>query len=796
MSNSKLIKYKHSDLGTTIIDYFSDVRSMDTIGGVFTYSTRNKHNLKSSATTEYNKRPNIKHNNQVKMKTPIKINLNKHSDLGTTIIDYFSGVHSMDNIGSVFTYSTRDSGIKFKGSNVDNTEWNVKQTFSNNNKLTDIQLGIIYDVIKNGEFGLKFYNYNKDLREVALKDDYAFGINNITHDLGTLHLIHYELMKESPIYNDFMTSVFDYVNEGKVLTIQNQYRSKIRMSIDKSKLHSSGLHTSMTEADYILGKICNGKLYACPKNDDDMIRLSDLFNYALMVAYKLKHGIYTSYFRTNSSTDYISPKIKNVYNIILIPKDLQNKFNKPRKYFKELKEILKLNPDTGFYSYIIENNIIPVLCTHEYMIYDGKALSEVSIQCYKKGKCKYCGQELSAYHEQIKENLPPKVYDLIYKYMSTINENIEENSLIHSLFSLIYDSVKVNLNTKDIKNYTASVIAFTALYLYVVYIKTKDTINYNIQVNRFLDSIKKYWSEIGWTMDTVNNAINNTDIFSNMTNIESIIKDSIYTNDITFLDALPLSILFGKNVDPKNINDLEAKTKMQKLWKSGISNVEKFNEMFYKALLTLWKFTNIKQNVSDISKRNINVSYDLYDIKIADTKNGEKFFTIVADDYCPVSTKHNWNNKKCTQCGLNKDKSNIKEIYTKYQNIINNSYLQRPKVLPDDRFNISKLYNKSQIDNYKPSDLFEKYLIIENYVLQQHIIKSIDEGLYKDEIIKFISTMTTLDISEIDQEPAFIKKSLCFIIDKQIKPANEILNELKYIYFKVKNIDLLILQSN
>ena len=774
MNNNKSIKYKHSDLGTTIIDYFSGIHSMDNIASVFTYSIHNKHNH---------------------TKSPIK--LNKTSDLGTTIIDYFSDVRSMDTIGSVFTHSIRDSGIKFKGSNVEDTKWDVKQTFSNNNKLTDIQLGIIYDVIKNGEFGLKFYKYNKDLREVALKDDYAFGINNITHDLSTLHLIHYELMKDSPIYNDFMSSVFDYVNEGKVLTIQNQYRSKIRMTIDKSKLHSSGLHTSMTEADYILGKICNGKLYNCPKNsDDDMIRLSDLFNYALMVAYKLKHGIYTSYFRTNSSTNYISPKIKNVYNVILIPKDLQNKFNKPRKYFKELKEILKLNPDTGFYSYTIENNIIPVLCTHEYMIYDGKALSEVSIQCYKKGKCKYCGQELSAYHEQIKENLPPKVYDLIYKYMSTINENIEENSLIHSLFSLIYDSIKANLNTKDIKNYTASVIAFTALYLYVVYIKTKDTINYNTQVNRFLDSIKKYWSEIGWTMDTVNNAINNTNIFSNMTNIESIIKDSIYTNDITFLDALPLSILFGKNVDPKNINDLEAKTKMQQLWKSGISHVEKFNEMFYKALLTLWKFTNIKQNVSDISKRNINVSYDLYDIKIADTRNGEKFFTIVADDYCPVSTKHNWDDKKCIRCGLNKDKSNLKEIYIKYQNIINNSYLQRPKVLPDDRFNISKLYNKSQIDNYKPSDLFEKYLIIENYVLQQHIIKSIDEGLYKDEIIKFISTMTTIDISEIDQDPVFIKKALCFIIDKQIKPVNEVLNELKYIYFKVKNIDLLILQSN
>ena len=275
MSNSKLIKYKHSDIGNTIIDYFSDVRSMDTISSVFAYSIRNKHNLKPSAVTEYNKCSNIKHNH-ANTKSPIK--LNKHSELGTTIIDYFSDVHSMDTISSVFTYSTRDSDIKIKGSNVDNNEWNVKQTFSNNNKLTDIQLGIIYDAIKNGDFGIKFYKYNKDLREVALKDDYAFGINNITHDLGTLHLIHYELMKESPIYNDFMSAVFDYVNEGKVLTIQNQYRSKIRMNIDKSKFHSSGLHNSMTEADYILGKICNGKLYACPKNDDDMIRLADLFN--------------------------------------------------------------------------------------------------------------------------------------------------------------------------------------------------------------------------------------------------------------------------------------------------------------------------------------------------------------------------------------------------------------------------------------------------------------------------------------------------------------------------------------
>lgn len=690
-------------------------------------------------------------------------------------------------------YLGGDSVMKQAESSSENNKWNIKQSFSKTNTLNNTQLGIVYNVLKNGNESVNIFEPDDD-EHINTSDHMRYGINRYNFEIETLYTSKYKMI-ENVEFKDFMMTVFDYVNEGKVLLIQNQYKAKIFMTLEENKTTNNYKENSLSDIGYILTKIKNGIIYSKPRDYKDVQRYSNLINYACMIAYKIKHGKYTKYTCKLSYTKYISPLIKNKFNVVLIPKDLQKKFNKPGKYFEEIKNVLKINTDNGFYSYQLENAKIPILCTHEYMIYEGKPLSEVSIKCYKKGKCKYCGQELSAYHEQIKENLPPKIYDLIYKYMSTINENIEESSLMYTLFSLIYDSIKENVDKSDVKNYDASVVSFAALYLYVVYTKTKGSINYNNKINKFLDSAKKYWTEVGWTNEIIENATKNTNIFSNMSNITELIREKIYTNKITFLDLLPISILFSEKVEPKDYDKLEAKTKMQKLWKSGEDKVKQFNELFNDALLSRWKFNYIKNSVESIGKEKINTSFEIFSVKSSKIKNGEKFFFATCETYCPVSEFHEWDDKHtCKKCGLKKDKSNKKEIYDKYQVEINNSYLQKPHVLDDERFKIDKLFAKEQIDAYKADDLFTKYLIIDNHILKQSLEKSIDNKLYLDEILKFISTMTTIEIKNLEPSPEFIKKSIGFIIDKKIKSENEVLNELKNIYFKIKNIDWLLIQ--
>lgn len=374
--------------------------------------------------------------------------------------------------------------------------------------------------------------------------------------------------------------------------------------------------------------------------------------------------------------------------------------------------------------------------------------------------------------------------------MATMSENVDESSLMNSLFSLIYDSIKVNVDTSDVKNYDASIVAFTALYLYVVYVKTKGAINYNAKINKFVDSAKKYWAEIGWTNDVIESATKNTSMFSNMDNITNIIREKIYTNDIKFLDVLPVSIMFSERVDPKDYDKLEPKSEIQKLWKNN--KMVSYNKLFNKAIESSWRFDNVNDVINEMSKDKIKVEVKVVNIKPQAMKNGEKFFYATCEHYCPISNTHQWNGGVCKSCGLKKDLSNKKDIYVKYEGVINNSYLQKPCVLDDKMFRIEKLYNKSQIEKYKPEDLFEKFMNIGNHTLKQALEKAINDNLYVDETLKFISTLTTLEMNELDKTPEFVKKSLSFILDNHIKDINDVVNELKNIYFKIKNIDWLL----
>ena len=651
------------------------------------------------------------------------------------------------------------------------------------------QLGMLFDILKGSMMEVYKFIPSEDKGNAfdAIKKECAYGINTGNYELEMIFTRYYDIDKNvflDPIYN-----LYEKMNANRTLLTTNKYRSVIHANFFDN---ISVSEDSIKLFKRVLNRIANGVFKCGGKSPSEMKRIMNLGDYSDMLMYiNCRHNC-MKYIKKNITSKYLNYRIRDKYKIVQIPKELQQKFNQIGRYFAEIRDILKLNPKNGFYSYTVDGINIPVICKHEYMTFDGVPPAEISIECYRKGKCKYCGQELNAYHEQIKESLPPRIYDLIYKYIATINENVEVDALMYVLFNLLFDAIQANIKTSNVKNYDASVVAFAALFLYKVYVVTKGKINYNSKVGKFLDSVREYGSAVGWSQEKMDMALNNKQMFRNIDNITEIIREKIYTNEITFLESLPLSVMFDQNVDPREKDKLKATNKIQELYLDGDEKMNIFNDILDKAIKSLWKFSKLNDFVKGIDK--INVKTKVTQIKSTTVKNGKKFFDLMCKTYCPINEIHVFNNGKvCEHCGIKNDFSNKKEIYEKYQNIINNSYLQKPNVIEDSRFNIDKKYSVSQIEKYAGTDLFDKYILVENHLLKQSIEKSIDGGEKIDNIVKLISVLTTINKEEIKKDSLFIRKSLSFIVDQNIKSSDELLNELEFIFLKIDNIQLLLI---
>lgn len=677
--------------------------------------------------------------------------------------------------------------------------WDYKTFAHDGYKFNDTQLAIIYNVLKHGSTSppiLKPISNPKKFYENPL----IYSYNTITNDFHTLYRTYYTTNSDKPELTDSLLDTYNYIDQGRNLYIQNCYRATIYNAIAENTIIPIASRSSkdervvlpFTDVDYILTRIRN--CYFKQRNQNVDRTITELQSLILSQAVLKSNPII--YVKRHSPTSYKSPGIKEVYGLAVIPKELQLKFDRPGKFFNEFKQLLTLNPDDGFYTYNLNGMMIPILCTHEYMLYEGKSLSLISLECYKNGKCKYCGQELLAYHIQFRETLPPKVYDLIYKYMNTINENIEETALLNVLFQLLHDAIDKNVTGNNVKNYDTAIIAFTALYLYIIYMKTKNDISYNSKINNFIDSANNYWTEVGWTDKDIEEAIDDENICSNLSNITEIIKEKIYTNEFKFIDLLPVAILFNTIIALKDYYSIAANTPSQKLWKSK-EGMKRFNLLLRSAYLSLWGNVIFKNSLSKLQNKHILISSSRFDIKPTVVKYGQRFFDSTCLYYCPVNHIHEWSLKKeCLHCGLKFNKSNVSEVYNKYQYIINNSFLQHPKTLPSERFHLDKLHHVKDILAYDANSLFEKYINIDNAILRNVILKSMDHLDRVNEYIKFISVVTTIDISElnaIDDKKTLILKALSFIIDKGIKSKENVIAEIKNITFKISNIELLLM---
>ena len=714
-------------------------------------------------------------------------------------------VRSIDKNESLLTLSSTDEHNKWSPTHFNKNQLNIIRYVLMNSQL-HIPYFVPFDWTKDVKEKIVDERKKSNVAEAAtaeakfLRQTYLYGLNELSYQLHRTYINANYTVSKTIRYIDLGVLVNMLLDEGRHLFTNNQHRAILHQLLysqrtltkeDESELSKGFVH--MNDLDYVLSKIRNLPVSFKPKNPDELEAFNARTMFASYAAYRILHTICTTYIKSNYQVglqNHISYKVNDKFKIVQIPKELQLKFNKAYKYFDELKKILKYNEQQGFYTYTQDGIELPILCIHEYMILSGKPLSEVSIKCYLDGACKYCGAEMNAYHEVAKQELPVKVYDLIYKFMSCLNENVDESLMMFAIFDLIYNSVRKNVDSANPNNYDESVVAFSGLYLYALYLNTKEQVGYSpTKFNKFLDSAKKYWTEIGWTTRNIEQAVNSS-IFDEMkqnNNAANILKQFIYTNAITFLDVLPLSILFNDDVDPADVSKLKATNKIQELFLSN--KMGQFNDAIQRSINSLWKLISNKQVIDNYKP--VKYSSSITNIEVVKTNNGERFFKECCGVFCPVNGAHEWSGNSCKHCKLNKDKSNYKQVYESNADAINNSYLQEPRVLASKKLLIQPLYTVKEIELMKPEELYEKWIKIDSYVLKQAIDKAINDLSNFDELKQLLKTLLCLNANEIKKDVNFIKQCLCFIVSNGIRTSPSLISELENIYFKIDNIEWL-----
>lgn len=449
--------------------------------------------------------------------------------------------------------------------------------------------------------------------------------------------------------------------------------------------------------------------------------------------------------------------IKPRYPIIYIPRDLQIKLNHIAKYFDEIKSRLEYNPDTGYYSINIKNVKLDVLCRHEYLQFSGVSIQEISLECHKNGKCRYCGQPMPPSVEDTSLTLPSKVFSIVYVFIDTISTSMNESVLLNTLIKfIIQESSKHKELTSEDK-----IISFVYLFLYKCYIVSENSIAYvKSKISGFLSECKNQAALLGISKNKIGDAVE--ELFPNSDQIQAIFKDSAY-NENNFEDSFPLTVLF---------DDDNSKT-LQKIYEEN--KMEEFNEKVFITYLKQWNYElPIKPNDKESSK---------FYLKEPSKENMSsvllEFYKKVWKSFCPVNGSHVYKNKKCEMCGITEDGKNIAEVFNKYSPIISNTY-----VYVDNNTNNFTAKKRDDIDlsKYKDTDLFHVYLTQASQYMENLITKGL-----RNEPEKALNLIaSTIKIDNIQKENA--SKYLSYMIEKNMISKSMLLSSLLSIYIPIHKV--------
>lgn len=388
-----------------------------------------------------------------------------------------------------------------------------------------------------------------------------------------------------------------------------------------------------------------------------------------------------------------SSECKNYINLIKLPKETIWLVNHIQLYFKQVKDQLKLNEDTGYYMMNIEiekdnsktNVEFPVMCKHLYMTYDDKSLDEISEECSRSGICKFCGDTLVSVGIDDTTQLPSSITDIIYRLIDLFDGDVSDQDYFLKIFNNFSKIVNKIVKLDD-NNYEDRATAIASLYTFKIiqdaisehFINSNDT---NIIMKKILDNC----AIIGWDLNKMNELVNKG-IFQDTTDFIKVLKNDTKIK----ISGIDIDDVFKMNTE--EIQNLKFENKLDLLR-------QLLNSEYYMDIL-LDSITMIKNSISKDNR----LDFELTDF--------DKFnmFSKIIKTWCPVNIYHEYKNGICSHCEIKENLKNIEQIYKKFEKQFINDF----DLKTENKFNIT---SKEEIINI--DKIINECKDIQNYFMRR-----------------------------------------------------------------------------
>jgi hypothetical protein len=678
-------------------------------------------------------------------------------------------------------YSLIDVFLRYGNKNI------IKFVFSPNNTATPITYNL----------NLGVESISPTLYENKSSVDTLYAYNTSANDIRNIYTTFYKPIKtgdELETYSDYLFDVYSYIDGSRQITRKNIYRCVLLTSFDlMGKLGSNSdlnKHYRIRSNNYdkTLNKMFSGVLF-------DNNGLNENVEFARNIAINHLHSHNVNYVIPQSKIKLsYDLQIKEKLEVKDIPQEVTKMLLRIGKYFDELKKILDYDDSTGFYLY----KDVQILCKHEHMLYSGVLPSVMSLECYYKGKCRYCGTELQPYHEYPKETFNRKVYEIIYKFIGIIGEKVNEMDVMIHMFSLSYDIVKQHVPS-DIKNYDSYVVIMTALFLvYVINNSENEIIYKETKKQKFIKNAYKLGSLVGWKTNDIEKILSEDGkkYFGEPKTAIELLLSTKYVNRNKHPETNLLSVF--SNYVFTDISEFDA----DKITNQNKELILLFKtNSIYKFVKAIEEYKNKQYSITTF-KPNFNKKYNtkLHNFKISVYQHGIVFFELMHEYFCPAVLDnislytHEFKNGVCTNCGLKKDGKNYKDVYNKYsENILN--YSTAKLFSYDKDYDINQKYSVQQIQKINHTKFINMFDEKEDYKLIMGLNNNLDNMTPEQELkmINIISIYLKIDVEEMieiqKQDKFFIKRALIFIHNRQL--GNIILNMIS-VFYKIRVFDKII----
>ncbi len=470
-----------------------------------------------------------------------------------------------------------------------------------------------------------------------------------------------------------------------------------------------------------------------------------------------------------TATKYQQYKVDtDKYEIVKFSRDINEKFRHMEENFEELKELLKYNPDTGFYTY----DNIPILCRHVYMLYDNKSLQEMAAECYSDGHCKYCGTSMMNYGDLLYDDVPLAVQSLLLSFTQSFENDIDSNGLYYKLYGLL---TKILRDNKDKLNKDSTTLAFSGLFILKILKEcAKTDIKFDQKkLSKILDKVRDYTTQMGWTPQQIEATIENNPMLKSLDGISELINAFQFHVDTDTIFSTYLSTILDDKRAPND--EGHSKSIFKQIFDKGQSAIDAYNEKYNELLLKLWRYdyTPVIDSIDGVNADN-----EALNIKNTVERNGIDFFKRICKNYCPAAIEqgtcdHKWSGETCSLCGLKKDCSNADAVYKKYFRTITeqsiNTHIDDPVFAQDKA-------------TQKPSATLVKEIEEVNANTLDVLPKILGNPKAKHMLIRFIINILNINETDIKDTPEFYNKAIAYMLINKRIDKEDLFNNLLFMY--------------